>query len=303
MGMVFQKLFLNMVETKEILRKVRRIEIVTNRLVNDVMAGEYHSVFKGRGIEFDEIRSYVHGDDVRTIDWNVTARTGFPHVKRYVEERELTVVLAVDVSGSTLFGSGQALKAELQAELGALFAFSAIKNNDRVGLLLFTDRIEKFVPPKKGRRHVLRVIRELLGYEPQGYGTDLNVALEYLNKILSRRCIIFFISDFIGDDFRQLMAVTNKHHDLIAVVVIDPRELELPSAGLIRLEDAETGEIVTIDTSDAKVRQEFARTAQQERQELFEMFRSLGVDFIKVVIGEDYLKPLIQLFRKRARRF
>ncbi|MCD6384476.1 DUF58 domain-containing protein [Candidatus Sumerlaeota bacterium] len=292
-----------MVDTKEILRKVRRIEIVTNRLVNDVMAGEYHSVFKGRGIEFDEIRNYVHGDDVRTIDWNVTARTGFPHVKRYVEERELTVVLAVDVSGSTLFGSRQELKVELQAELAALFAFAAIKNNDRVGLLLFTEQIEKFVPPKKGRRHVLRVIRELLGYEPQRHGTDLNVALEYLNKVLSRRCIIFLISDFIAGDFRQLLAVTNKHHDLIALVVIDPREMELPPAGLLRLEDAETGEIVTIDTSDAKVRQEFARAAQKEREEIFELFRSLGLDFIKVVIGEDYIKPLIRLFRKRASRF
>ncbi len=292
-----------MVETREILRKVRRIEIVTNRLVNDVMAGEYHSVFKGRGIEFDEVRTYAEGDDIRTIDWNVTARTGYPHVKRYVEERELTVMLAVDMSGSSMFGSGSELKARLQTELAALFAFSAIKNNDRVGLLLFTDSIETFVPPKKGRRHVLRVIRELLGFEPRGRGTDINVALEYLNSALSRKCILFLISDFIADDFRKTMAVTNKHHDLISIHVVDPRERELPPVGLVPLEDAETGETIVVDSSDRKIRDAFADAARKREESLATLFRSLGVDSIQVEVGKEYMAPLIKLFRQRARRF
>jgi uncharacterized protein (DUF58 family) len=290
-------------ETRDILRKVRRIEIVTNRLVNDVMAGEYHSVFKGRGIEFDEVRTYTEGDDIRTIDWNVTARTGYPHVKRYAEERQLTVVIAVDVSGSARFGSRNELKAEVQTELAALFAFSAIKNNDRVGLLLFSDDVEKFIPPKKGRRHVLRVIREVMGFEPERTGTNINTALEYLNRVLSRKSIIFLISDFISPDFRKVMSVTNKHHDLITLAVTDPREMEIPPVGLLRLEDAETGEIMIVDSSDALTRKVFAQEAQQEQEKLFELFRSLGVDSIKVMAGEDYVKPLIKLFRKRARRF
>ncbi len=292
-----------MLSTGEILKKVRRIEIVTNRLVNEIVAGEYHSVFKGRGIEFDEVRTYVEGDDVRTIDWNVTARTGYPHVKRYVEERELTVLLAVDVSGSTMFGSGSELKSELQTELAALLAFSAIKNNDRVGLLLFTERVEKFVPPKKGRRHVLRVIRELLGFEPAGTGTDINAALEYLNRVLSRKCIIFLISDFIGEDFRQRLAITNQHHDLIAMVISDPREFELPPAGILKIEDNETGESIYVDSFDPVTRETFSRVAQEQQNHLFELFRSLGVDGVDITVGEDYLKPLIRLFRKRARRF
>lgn len=292
-----------MLETKDILKKVRRIEIVTNRLVNELIGGEYHSVFKGRGIEFVEVRNYVEGDDIRTIDWNVTARTGYPHVKRFVEERELTVMLAIDVSGSAQFGSQQVLKAELQAELGALIAFSAIKNNDRVGLLLFTDRIEKFVPPKKGRRHVLRVVRELLGFQPQSQGTDINIALEYLNRVLTRKCIIFLISDFFAENFRHLLAVTNKHHDLIALVVRDPRELELPPSGMMQLVDPETGETIFVDTSDEDVRRSFSRLVQEEQEKLQEMFKSLGIDVVNITVGTDYIKPLIKLFRQRARRF
>ena len=292
-----------MIDTKEILRKVRRIEIVTNRLVNEFMAGAYHSVFKGRGIEFAEVRNYVEGDDIRTIDWNVTARTGYPHVKRYTEERELTVILAVDLSSSSLFGSRSQLKAEVQAELGALFAFSAIKNNDRVGLLLFTDKVEKFVPPRKGKRHVLRVIRELLGYQPRNTGTNINAALEYLNRALSRRSIIFLISDFIASDFRRTMAVTNKHHDLIAIAVVDPREMELPSVGLVRLEDAETGELMIVDTGNHAVRRRYAEQSQKHLEQLFGMFRSLNINHIKVVAGEDYMSALIKMFRRRARRY
>ncbi len=292
-----------MLETKDILKKVRRIEIVTNRLVNELIGGEYHSVFKGRGIEFVEVRNYVEGDDIRTIDWNVTARTGYPHVKRFVEERELTVMLAIDVSGSAQFGSQQVLKAELQAELGALIAFSAIKNNDRVGLLLFTDRIEKFVPPKKGRRHVLRVVRELLGFQPQSQGTNINIALEYLNRVLTRKCIIFLISDFFAENFRHLLAVTNKHHDLIALVVRDPREQDLPPSGMVQLVDPETGETIFVDTSDEDVRRSFSRLVQEEQTKLQEMFKSLGIDVVNITVGTDYIKPLIKLFRQRARRF
>lgn len=290
-------------DTGEVLKKVRRIEIVTRRFVNDVMAGEYHSVFKGRGMEFDEVREYQQGDDIRTIDWNVTARTGFPHVKRYVEERELTVMLMVDMSSSGEFGTAQRLKEELATELCAVLAFSAIKNNDRVGLLIFTDRVEKFIPPKKGRKHVLRVIRELLTFSPTHPRTDMVQALDYINNVLTRKSVVFLISDFFTENIRSSLAITNKHHDLIAITVSDPREAKLPPAGLLEFEDAETGELVLIDTSSGEVRSTFERHAGGEHQELMGLLRSLDIDHVALSTDEDYTKPLMRFFRERARRF
>ncbi len=290
-------------DTKEILKKVRRIEIVTNRFVNDVMAGEYHSVFKGRGMEFDEVREYHEGDDIRTIDWNVTARTGFPHVKRYVEERELTVMLIVDASSSGEFGTATWQKAELATELCAVLAFSAIKNNDCVGLLMFTDCVEKFIRPRKGRKHVLRVIRELITFRPEHPRTDVTSALDYVNKVLTRKSVVFLISDFFSENFKKALAITNKHHDLVAITISDPREHSLPPAGIFEFEDAETGEIIAIDTSSLGVRTSFEGYAGKEYQELVAMLRSLGIDHIDLSTGADYTKPLMRFFRERARRY
>ncbi|MBN1900671.1 DUF58 domain-containing protein [Candidatus Sumerlaeota bacterium] len=290
-------------DTTEVLRKVRRIEIVTKRFVNDVMAGEYHSVFKGRGMEFDEVREYQQGDDIRTIDWNVTARTGFPHVKRYVEERELTVMLMADMSSSGKFGTTKWQKEDLATEVCAVLAFSAIKNNDRVGLLLFTDRVEKYIPPKKGRRHVLRVIRELVGFRPEHHRTDMIQALDYINNVLTRKSVVFLISDFISENIRSSLAITNRHHDLIAMTISDPREEALPAAGILEFEDAETGEMALIDTSYEPVRKKFNLEAGKEQQGLVSMLRSLNIDHINLSTGSEYAKPLIRFFRERARRF
>jgi uncharacterized protein (DUF58 family) len=288
---------------KEILTKVRRIEIVTNRLVNEMLAGEYHSVFKGRGMEFDEVREYQQGDDIRTIDWNVTARMGHPYVKRYVEERELTVMLVVDASSSSEFGTTQQMKGEIAAELCAVLAFSAIKNNDRVGLLIFTSEVEKFIPPKKGRKHVLRVIREILYFRPRRTGTSISTALEYLNNIVRRKSVVFLVSDFLTQDFQRALSIANNRHDLIAVTITDPRELELPPAGFIELEDAETGETVLIDTYDASLRASFARYSSEDRESLLKMFRSSGIDHIDVMTDRSYVEPLTRVFRQRARRY
>ena len=246
---------------REIFKKVRQIEIRTNREVTDVLGGQYHSVFKGRGMEFEEVREYLPGDEVRSIDWNVTARFGHPFIKKFKEERELTVMLVVDVSASGQFGSVRQTKNELAAELAAVLAFSAIRNNDKVGLIMFTDRIEKFVPPKKGRRHVLRVVREILAFQPQGRGTDLQLALDYLNSVQSRRAVTFVVSDFQVTDeesVRKKLRVASKRHDVIALSLRDPREEELPAVGLLELRDAETGERALVDTFDRKVREEFA---------------------------------------------
>ena len=291
------------IDTSEVLKKVRRIEIVTRRFVNDVMAGEYHSVFKGRGMEFDEVREYQQGDDIRTIDWNVTARTGSPHVKRYVEERELTVMLMVDASSSGRFGTTRWQKGEMATELCAVLAFSAIKNNDRVGLMIFTDQIEKFIPPKKGRRHVLRVIREIIAFRPARGRTNLTVALDYINNILTRKSVVFLISDFFNNGIRSALAITNKRHDLIAVSINDPRETRLPAAGIIEFEDAETGELVALDTSSLGVRTSFEGMASIERQEMTALLRSLNIDHIALSTSEDYTIPLIRFFRERAKRF
>ncbi|MFC1601700.1 DUF58 domain-containing protein [Candidatus Sumerlaeota bacterium] len=288
---------------KEILKKVRRIEIATRKSVNDVMAGEYHSVFKGRGMEFDEVREYLVGDDIRTIDWNVTARTGRPHVKRYVEERELTVMLVVDASSSCHFGSGKQLKAELAVELCALLAFAAIKNNDRVGLMMFTDQVELFLPPKKGRKHVLRVIRELLCFRPANQRTNIAAALEQLSRVIKRRAVVFLVSDFIDSGLKQPLAIANRRHDLIAITVGDPRETELPPIGLLELEDAETGQVVLIDTYNRALREQFARAADAERRQLDELLRALAIDNVALTTGESYVEPLIRFFQKRAKRF
>jgi len=289
--------------TREILKKVRRIEIMTNRLVNEVMAGEYHSVFRGRGMEFDEVREYQPGDDVRLIDWNVTARTGWPHVKRFVEERELTVMLAVDASSSSQFGSRDKMKGETAAEICALLAFSAIKNNDRVGLMIFTDAVEKFIPPKKGSKHVLRVIRELLGFQPRSPRTDIPAALEHLNRVLKRKSVVFLVSDFLSGDLERPLSIANRRHDLIAIPLVDPRELDLPAVGFLELEDAETGQTILVDTRSGGFRREFSRRSHAEREDLAQLLRRLQIDAIHVTTGEDYVEPMIRLFRQRAKRF
>lgn len=287
---------------KELIRKIRRIEIRTNRLVNDVLGGEYHSVFKGRGMEFDEVREYQVGDDIRTIDWNVTARTGIPHVKRFVEERELTVMLLVDASSSSQFGTTSVMKGEMAAELCALLAFSAIKNNDRVGLVIFTDEVELFVPPKKGKSHVLRLIRELLFFKAKGKGTNIAGALEFLSRVQKRKAVVFLVSDFMTEEsYERALAIANQRHDVISISLADPRELDLPPIGILEFEDAETGEEIVIDTSDPQVRKLFAQYARIETDNRTRTFRSLSVDSIHVDTGKDYVLPLIHFFKRRAK--
>ena len=286
----------------EILKKVRQIQIRTSKVVNDILAGEYESVFKGRGMEFDEVREYQPGDDVRTIDWNVTARMGHPYVKRFVEERELTVILCVDASSSGSFGTTDRLKKEVAAELCALLAFSAIKNNDKVGLIMFTDEVEKFVPPKKGKKHVLRVIRELLYFEPKKAKTDIGIALEYLNKVISRKAVAFLVSDFITSDYEKDLRLSSRRHDLVAINIIDPREIELPNVGLIELEDAETGELIMIDTSSRESRRKYVELGASEMNGRRKLFRSSGIDSIEINTGKSYYNELIKFFRMRERR-
>jgi uncharacterized protein (DUF58 family) len=291
---------------EEIFKKVRQIHIRTSHIVSDVLSGQYESVFKGQGIEFEEVREYQPGDDIRTIDWNVTARTGRPFVKKFVEERELTVMLMVDLSGSLSFGTHTRSKAELAAELCAVIAFSAITNNDKVGLIIFTDRIEKFIPPKKGRRHVLRVIRDVLSFTPEGHGTDITVALEYLSKVTRRKTVSFLVSDFfeeLSDDYRQALRIASKRHDLIAINISDPREWELPKLGIMEFQDAETGEIVLIDTANAGSRDEFRRLVDEQMQRRDELFRSAGVDAVSVQTDKPYIGELLRFFRMRERRF
>jgi len=291
------------IATQEILKKVRHIEIYTRRFVNDVMAGEYHSVFKGRGMEFDEVREYLPGDDIRTIDWNVTARTGHAHVKRFVEERELTVMLIVDASASGAFGTTSETKRDLAIQLCAVLAFSAIKNNDRVGLIMFTDRVEHSLPPKKGRKHVLHVIRDLLNFRPTHTGTSIPAALDYMNRVLSRRAVVFLVSDFLDANLKKPLAIANRRHDLVAVRVGDPREEELPPVGLLEFEDAETGEMVVIDTSSRRVREAFAESSRADRRQRENLFRSLSVDSIALRTGESFTQPLVRFFQERAKRF
>lgn len=288
---------------KELLKKVRRIQITTKHAVNDVFAGQYHSTFKGRGMEFDEVREYVPGDDIRTIDWNVTARTGAPHIKKFVEEREMTVMLVVDVSASHLFGSGSQMKRDLAAEVAAVLAFSAIRNNDRIGLILFAEEVEKYIPPKKGTRHVLRLVREMLAHKPQGKGTNAVPALDYLNHISTRKNVTFLISDFMfSDDYEQLLKITSRRHDLISVVVGDKREVAWPDIGIINWHDAETGEKVLVDTSSKKVRTQLGLEQTRRAEAIDEMHSKAGIDTIRLFAGEPYDKQFIKFFRQRAQR-
>ncbi|MBC8413658.1 MAG: DUF58 domain-containing protein [Nitrospira sp.] len=287
---------------KEILKNIRRIQITTSRMATDVFAGHYHSVFKGHGMEFEEVREYQPGDDIRSIDWNVTARTGHPFIKKFMEERELTIMLLLDISASSAFGTVNRLKNRLAAELCSVLAMSAIKNNDRVGLISFTDRIEQFIPPKKGLRHVLRIIREALYFRPTGTGTDIAGALEYLNRTTSRKSICFIISDFYTEDIKKALSIANKRHDLIAVSVTDPRELSLPNMGLTELEDAESGKRFLVDTSNKAVRTRFEANAARMVQERQALFRSVNVDHIAVKTDEPYTRALYSFFRMRERR-
>jgi uncharacterized protein (DUF58 family) len=288
--------------SRELVKKLKKIEIYTSRLANDQLAGSYHSVFKGRGMAFSEVRQYQPGDDVRFIDWNVSARMNDTYVKVFTEEREMTVMLLVDLSASERFGSVEKPKIETVAEVAALLAFSAIKNNDRVGLILFTDRIERFVPPKKGRSHVMRVVTEILNADPKGKGTDIGVALDLLGGIGKRRTVAFLISDFIADQYEKPLKVVSAKHDLIPIQIVDPREDELPDIGLALIEDLETGELVEVDTSDLDVRAKYAREAQRQRATREHLFRRLQLDHVTVSTDRDFVRPLTELFRLRQRR-
>ena len=287
----------------EIIKKIRRIEIRTRKLVNDVFSGEYHSVFKGRGMEFSDVREYQPGDDIRTIDWNVTARLNHPFVKQFVEERELTVMLLVDGSASENFGTKNRMKGEVASEICALLAFSAIKNNDKVGLIIFTDTVEIFIPPRKGRQHVLRVIREILYFKPKGKLTDINISLEYLNKVIKRKTVTFLVSDFLTSGYDRLLRVTNQKHDVIAVALSDPREMLLPSYGFIDLEDAETGERRLIDCNDNNFIKEHSDISLRTQAKRNSLFRSIGIDFIDISTDIPYTNSLISFFKRRAKRF
>lgn len=288
----------------ELIRKIRQIEIRTRHLVNDSFAGEYHAIFKGRGMEFDEVRPYQYGDDIRMIDWNVTARMGEPFIKRYVEERELSVMLLVDASASGDFGTINRFKRELAAELAAVLAFAATTNNDKVGLTIFTDQIELFIPPRKGRRHVLRLIRDLLAFQPRRRGTDLKLALDNINRVLKRRSIVFLVSDFLLDSqsYERALFVTNKRHDVVAVELHDPMEVEIADVGLVALEDAETGKLTWVDTSNRAWRKAFKRRIAQRENEKDQVFSSTGVDRIRVTTDKEYVAALTLFFKNRARR-
>ena len=287
---------------KEILRQIRKIEIRSGKLVNEIFAGQYSSVFKGRGMEFSEVREYTAGDDIRSIDWNVTARYGKPFVKKFVEERELTVIFLVDVSASQSFGTRDKFKSELAAELASVLAFSAIKNNDRVGMILFTDKIEKVIRPKKGKNHTLRLIREILFFKPEGKGTDISRALHYLNDVWRRKAVVFLISDFNDKDFEKSLKITSKKHDVVAIQISDPREKEIPEIGLMRLEDAETGKTAVIDTSDSAFLSEFKKKAAEKEERTRTIFKKTSVDSIVLSTGKPYIVPLVQFFKLRERR-
>lgn len=289
--------------SKEILQKVRKIEIRTKGKVNSLFGGEYQSAFKGRGMEFSEVREYTYGDDIRQIDWNVTARTGDPFIKQFEEEREQTLMLCVDISPSGIFGSHDQSKMELSIEICAVLAFSAIKNGDKVGLVLFTDEVEKVIPPKKGRLHVLRLIRELLTTEPKGTGTDLSEALSYVNRLLNRRAIIILASDFQDDNYDRQMKITSRKHDLVNIFINDKLEDELPDLGLIPLKDAETGEEVLVDTSSKTVRQEYRKKREIAKKKLRDHFLRMKIDMIELETNASYIRPLMTFFRRRSHRY
>jgi uncharacterized protein (DUF58 family) len=287
---------------REVVRQIRRLQLRARRAVEDLLGGEYHSVFKGTGIAFEEVREYQPGDDIRAIDWNVTARMGHPFIKRFVEERELTVVLLVDASGSHQFGTQLQQKREVAAEMAAILAFSAIRNNDKVGLIEFTDRVERFVPPRKGTRHVLRIIRDVLFFQPTHRRTSLKEGLDYLNRVLHRRAIVFLLSDFLDRGYERSFKRTGRRHDLIAVRIVDPREEELPPVGLLELEDAETGERLVLDTFSRRVREAYAEQARKRREKVNQLARSSRIDLIEVSTDGGHLDALIRFFRLRERR-
>lgn len=287
---------------RELIKKIRHIQIRTSHTVNDVMAGAYESVFKGQGIEFDEIRPYTVGDEVKNIDWNVTARMNEPFIKKFVEEREMTVMLLIDLSASGNFGSKEKSKKEIAAELAAILAFSAIKNNDKVGLIIFTDKIEHFVPPKKGKRHVLRLIREVLYFQPENKKTDITCALQYLNKVTTRKTVTFLISDFLTHGHEKALKIVSRKHDLIAVNIFDPREKELPKIGIIEIHDAETGKQMLINTNSETTRESFKKTQQEREDNLKKFFRLIKVDQIEIDTSKDYTDPLVKFFKNRKKR-
>lgn len=287
-------------ETSELLKKVRHIEIKTRGLSNQIFAGEYHSTFKGKGMTFSEVREYQYGDPIRNVDWNVTARFNHPYVKVFEEERELTVVLLVDISGSRNFGTHQQYKQELMTEISAVLAFSAIKNNDKIGVILFSDKVEKFIPPQKGRKHILRIIQELLNFEPQSKQTNIAAALEYLTNAIKKRSIGFILSDFIDTKFNDALTIANRKHDMVALRVFDQREASLPSMGLVKMVDAENGSFKWVDTSSKHVRDEYQKWWNNHTQNLEQTFKRSGVDFTSVATGEDYVRPLIYLFKHRG---
>ncbi len=300
----------NKLLSSEALKKVRQIEIRTKRLLDSTLAGRYQSVFKGQGINFEEVREYIAGDDIRTIDWNVTARTGMPHIKKFTEERELSLMLLIDISASGDFGSVHLAKREFMAELGAILAFSAIHNKDKVGLALFTDDVELYIPPGKGRRHILRIIREILYFQPQGKTTNIQNALDFIGRITKERCVTFLLSDFLlPDDFaihlaalRPQLQITSRRHDLISLVISDPREYTLPDVGWITLEDAETGEQTELDTSNIEVRKKFAAQAMERKKLLLKTLRAAGSDTLDLATDTNWLPPLVQFFKNRQRR-
>jgi uncharacterized protein (DUF58 family) len=289
-------------ESSELLKRVRKIEIKTRGLTSQVFSGQYHSAFKGRGMAFSEVREYIPGDDIRSIDWNVTARLNHPYVKVFEEERELTVMLLVDVSASGQFGTSMQFKRDLITELAAVLAFSAIQNNDKTGVIFFSDRIELFIPPKKGKTHILRIIRELINIEPKGTGTDIGGALRYFNNMIKKRCIAFVISDFIGTGFERALKIAARKHDLAALRIQDPRESEMPPVGLVRFTDAETGETCMLDTSDVNVRRDYHLYWKQTDRQTTELLSRSGVDHATLRTDQPYVQPLLNLFKRRGAR-
>ena len=288
--------------TSALLKKVRKIEIKTKGLSNHIFAGEYQTAFKGKGMAFSEVREYQPGDDIRSIDWNVTARYNAPFVKVFEEEREMTVMLLIDVSASGNFGTQEQFKRELATELSAILAFSAIKNNDKVGVIFFTDKVEQFIPPKKGKSHILRIIREVLAFQPTGKGTNIAVALEYFNSVIKKRSICFILSDFMSKEFDRPLKIASKKHDLVALRIHDTREDTLPNVGLVPMQDTETEKMIFVDTSSKKVRDNFAKNRLQVTEKLRKLFPASGVDLIDITTGTDYVKPLINFFKTRGSR-
>lgn len=286
-------------EASELLKKVRRIEIKTRGLSKQIFAGEYHSAFKGKGMTFSEVREYQYGDSIKTIDWNVTARFNHPYVKIFEEERELTVMLLIDVSGSKEFGTQKQLKQELMTEVAAVIAFSAIENNDKIGVIFFSNKVEKFIPPKKGKSHILRIIRELLEFEPENRETNIAEAMRYFTNAIKKRSISFIISDFMDEGFNDALSIANRKHDVVALKVFDKRETEIPSVGLVKMKDAETGKYMWVDTTSKKVRAQYAEWWNEKNDKLVDIFKRAGVDYTELSTGEDYVRPLIKLFKKR----